>query len=200
MAKGKSLQERIINALLESKLVDEARLKGVLGKEKEKDLIRKLSDSDVISEEDLTVVLSQELDIPPIDVSRVALDPKLMGLISEKIAQRYSVAVISRIGNSLTVAIADPTDVFAIDDVKTITGCNVELAVASYQNITKALRNFYEKEEDVTSIIEEEKEEGEETDVEILGDAEGIDVSDIQKSGAAPIVKMVNLISIEPPL
>jgi type IV pilus assembly protein PilB len=194
MAKEKSLQERIINTLLESKLVDAARLKNVLGKEKEKDLIKKLADSDVISEEDLVVVLSQELDIPPIDMSRVALDPKLMSLISEKMAQRYNVAIVSRIGNSLTVAIADPTDVFAIDDVKTITGCSVELTVASHQNLRKALRGFYEKEEDVTAIIDGEKEEGEETDLEVLGDAEGIDVSDVQKSGAAPIVKMVNLI------
>jgi type IV pilus assembly protein PilB len=196
MFKGKSIQARIVEALLERKLIDESRLKGVLGKEREKDVIRKLADSDVISEDDLVVVLSQELEIPPIDMARMALDPKLMALVPEKIAQRYNLAIISRIGNGLTVAISDPTNVFAIDDVKTITGCSVELVVAGRQNLRKALTDFYAREEeDVTAIIEEEAEgEEEETDVEILSGAQGIDVSDIEKSGAAPIVKMVNLI------
>ena len=199
MVKEKSIQSRIVNALLESKLIDESALKAILGKEKEKDVIRKLADSDAISEEDLLVVMSLELDIPPIDLARVKLDPKLIDLIPEKIAERYNVAIISRIGNGLTVAISDPTDVFALDDIKTITGCDVELVVAGRQNIKKALREFYEKDDDVTTIIEEEKEEGEEgeegEDVEILGVAEALDVSDVtQKSAAAPIVKMVNLI------
>ncbi|MGB2600156.1 MAG: GspE/PulE family protein [Candidatus Omnitrophota bacterium] len=193
MFKGKSIQARIVEALLERKLIDESRLKGVLGKEREKDVIRKLADSDVISEEDLVVVLSQELEIPPIDMARMTLDPKLMGLVPEKVAQRDNFAIISRIGNGLTVVISDPTDVFAIDDVKTITGCSVELVVAGRQNLRKALTDFYAREEeDVTAIIDVE-EEGE-ADLEILRGAEGIDVSDIEKSGAAPIVKMVNLI------
>jgi type IV pilus assembly protein PilB len=198
MAKGRTIQERVINALLESKLVDENQLKGILGKEKEGDIIRKLSESDMIAEEDLLVALCAELDLPLIDMSRLTLDPKVMGLISEKLARRHNVAIISRIGNGLTVAISDPTDVFAVDDIKTITGCDVELVLAGVHNLRNALSRFYEKEEDISTIIEgEEKEEGEETDVEVL-EEEGLDVADVtQQSKAAPIVKMVNLIITE---
>ncbi|MGB3111670.1 MAG: hypothetical protein WBB84_01640, partial [Candidatus Omnitrophota bacterium] len=139
MAKGKTIQERIINALLESGIVDENRLKEILGKEKEADVIRKLAESDLVEEEALLVVLSQELDVPPLDMSKLTLDPKIMGLVPEKIIRRHNIAIISRIGNGLTVVISDPTDVFVIDDVKTITGCEVELVLAGHHNLRNAL-------------------------------------------------------------
>jgi type IV pilus assembly protein PilB len=194
MFKEKTIQNRIIDALIESKLVDKKKLESALGKEKETDLINRLVDSDIVSADDLLVVLSRELDIPPMDISRVSLDPKLMSLLPEKIAKRYNAIVLSRMGNNLTVVVADPTDVFAIDDVKTITGCNIELVISTRDKIQKALRSFYEKEEDITEIIGEEKEE-EGAEVEVLGGEEGMDISDItKKSSTAPIVKMVNLI------
>ncbi len=198
----KTIRDKIIDAILERKLVDGDRLKVILDegrKDRESNVIRKLMDSDMISDRDLLIVLSQELNIPPIDMTRVALDPKMMELLPEKLVRRHNVVPLSRIGDHLTVIVSDPTDVFTIDDIKTVTGCGVELAISTRRSLQEAIQSYYsgEEMEDITSIVEEGEEE-EAGSVEILGKEEGFDISEVTKeSKAAPIVKMVDLIISE---
>lgn len=196
---AKTLREKILTVLRESGLADEKKLEGVLLQAKKKNeavSIKMLSESGIVSEEDLLRVLSRELGIPPIDTSRVVLDPKVMELVPEKIAKRYSVVPLSKIGNDLTLIVADPTDVVAIDDIKTVTGCNVELLLSTRRGLQKALHSFYDTEEkEITDIIEEGEDEG---DVEVIGRGAGLDITEITKeSETAPIVKIVSLIISE---
>jgi len=194
----RSLKDTILKALKKSDLVDKERLEKVvkeLNRKKKANMIQLLTRSGVISDRELLNLLSSATGIPPIDVSRVTLTRDLMDMVSQKIVQRHSVLPLASIGNYLTLVIADPTDVFAIDDVKTVTGCSVELVLAAWHDIDEAIRSFYKAdEEEMTAIISEEGE----SDVEVLGATEAFNVTEVAKeSKAAPIVKMVDLIISE---
>ncbi|MFH1552643.1 MAG: GspE/PulE family protein [Candidatus Omnitrophota bacterium] len=193
-----SIKDRIVKALQEIKLVDKKRLKNVLDETQKKnkgDIINALAESGVITPRDLLTVLSMELDIPPIDISRVAIHEQVMALVPERLARRYSVVPLSKIGKKLTLVVSDPTDIFAIDDIKTVTGCDVQLVLATRRDLQEVLRSFYEQEEDISALIESE--EGE-SDVQIIGKTEGLDATEITKeSKTAPIVKIVNLVISE---
>lgn len=191
----KSLDERILNRLRESNLVDVKRLDKALEELRQGGEARTISvliDSGIVSDRDILTILSLELGIPPLDLSRVNTDVKVMGLIPEKLARRYCVVPLSRIGNELTLAIADPTDIFAIDDIKTVTGCNVELVLTTRKSLEETLRLFYKVEEEEISEI---MSGGKSAELEVVEAGERLDVVEITKeSTAAPIVKMVDLI------
>jgi len=196
----KSIKERILKALKESGLVEPKRLELVLREAQQKsdgNMISVLEESGILPDRELLTVLSAELGIPPIDIARYTLDKNIMGLIPDKLARQHLVIPLSRMGNELTLVVSDPTDVFAIDDVKTVTGCNVGLVLATRKDLRGVIRSFYEKgEEDISSIVDQEEEEA--SDVEILEKSEGLDIVDItEKSKAAPIVKIVDLMVSE---
>lgn len=196
----KSLKDRILKAFLEKGAIDKERLEA-LQKEAQQadggDIIKMLAESDIVSDLEFLEVLSMEMGIPPIDMSRIVLTPKIMNLLPEKLARRHCVAPLSKTGKNLTLIVSDPTDIVAIDDVKMVTGCDVELMLAARKGIEEALRVFYKvEEESMSTIIEEDEKETEE--VEVIGKHEGVDVVEITKeSTTAPIVKMVDLIISE---
>jgi len=138
--------------------------------------------------------LSEQLAIPPIDLSKYKIDPAVAKLIPEKIAERYNLIPISKIANTLTIAMSDPTDVLALDDVKTIaarTAENVDIVISPENDIKDALAKVYgTRVEDMAQII---KDVGDDR-VEVL-EEERLDVSEITaESQKAPIVKIVSLI------
>ena len=195
-----SIREKIISALRESEFVDKKRLEAFIKESRpggEGDIIKRLIDGELIPEDQLLVLLSRELGIPPIDMSRVTLDKEAMGLIPEKVMKRHIFAPISHIGKQLTIAISDPTDVLALDDIRVITKCDVEVVLAKKRDLQNAIKNYYGGgEEDFTAIIERTEEDSA-TDVEVVG-VESFDVQEIaKKSEAAPIVKIVSLIISE---
>lgn len=194
----KSLRDRVLKTIKDRGLVDEKSLDDVIKevkKKKEGDVISKLIENKTISDKDLLIILSGEMGIPPVDITKITLDADVMGVIPEKLSRRYSIIPLSKIGNDITVAVSDPTDIIALDDVKTVTGCNVRLMLATESSLIAALRNFYEgEEEDISSIIKDE--DG--SDVEVVTDTERIDIGEVtEESTAAPIVKMVDLIITE---
>ncbi|MBD3426186.1 MAG: type II secretion system protein GspE [Candidatus Omnitrophica bacterium] len=194
-----TIREKIIDALKESGLIEQKKLDSLIkesGQGGERDIVKKLISGEIIDEDHLLPLLSQALGIPSIDMSRVNLDKESMSLIPEKVMRRHGFIPISRIGKQLTLAVSDPTDILAIDDVKVLTKCDVEIVLASRKDLQEALKSYYgEAEEDFSEIIKEE-EAG--TDVELVGDIDSFDVQEItKKSEAAPIVKIVGLIISE---
>ncbi len=194
------IKDRILKALRDNGLIDEEtrnKLDNELKRKNRSDIIKALSESGAVSDHDLLITLSGELNIPPIDISRVVLDDDTMSLVPEKVARRHSVVPLSKIGKDMTLIVSDPTDVYAIDDVKTVTGCDVELTLATRKELQEVLRAFYEVEEEVDiSTIMDEEAGG--SDVEVVKREEGLDVREItRESTAAPIVKMVDLIISE---
>lgn len=193
------LNSIIIKTLVDRGVLDIEKAKHLFtGKEyQEHEAIKMLIDESVLLEEDLLIVLADELNFPPIDLSRIHFKEELIRLIPERIALRHNIIPIAKVGECLTVVMSDPTDIVALDDVKAGTGCNVDIVLSTRTALKKALKaNYGATEEQFTSIIKMNSEE--ETDWEVVSEGEDADADGIAKeSSAAPIVKIVDLIITE---
>src|SRR5262245_7020233 len=97
----------------------------------------------IISDDVITAVLSRQYGVPSINLDLFHIDPAIINLISQEVALKYTVLPISRVGTTLTLAMADPTNVFAIDDIKFMTELNVEPVIASEASIQTAIGKYY---------------------------------------------------------
>jgi len=96
-----------------------------------------------LSDDEVTAVLSRQYGVPSINLSYFEVDPNVIKLIPMETAIKYQVLPLSRVGSSLTLAMVDPTNVFAMDDIKFMTGFNIEPVVASETAITEAIKKHY---------------------------------------------------------
>src|SRR5437762_2966211 len=96
-----------------------------------------------VKEEDITRVLSQQYGVPAINLTKVEVDDTVVKLIPSEVAQKYLIMPVSRTGATLTIAMVDPTNVFAMDDIKFMTGYNVEPVVASETSLEDAIEKYY---------------------------------------------------------
>src|SRR4029453_3310416 len=97
----------------------------------------------IISDDVITAVLSRQYGVPSINIDLFQIDDEVVNLISQEVALKYSVLPISKVGATLTLAMADPTNVFATDDIKFMTGLNVEPVIASEASIQMAIGKYY---------------------------------------------------------
>jgi type IV pilus assembly protein PilB len=147
-----------------------------------------------VSDEDISKFLAQQYNIPAVNLSDYEIDPEIIALIPKEVAQRHKVIPVQRAGSSLIVAMADPTNLHAIDDIKFLTAYNVEPVVASEAAIQAAIEKYYEKGISYTEALEE-MDLG---DIEVREDDDGdINVLELEKlSEDAPVVRLVNLLLI----
>lgn len=97
----------------------------------------------MISDDVITAVLSRQYGVPSINLDLFAIEPDVIKLISQEVALKYTILPISKVGATLTLAMADPTNVFAMDDIKFMTGLNVEPVIASEASIQMAIGKYY---------------------------------------------------------
>src|SRR5829696_3093126 len=97
----------------------------------------------IISDDVITAVLSRQYGVPSINLELFQIEDETIGLISQEVALKYTVLPISKVGATLTMAMADPTNVFAMDDIKFMTGLNVEPVIASEASIQTAIGKYY---------------------------------------------------------
>ncbi len=150
-----------------------------------------------ISDDEITAVLSRQYGVPSINLKYYEVDANVIKLIPQETAVRYQVVPLSRVGSTLTIAMTDPTNVFAMDDIKFMTGFNVEPVVASESAISEAIQKFYgdtESVEELTKVMKDlAGEDGE--DLELAADEQEMDLAALEKAAEeAPIIKLVNLI------
>jgi type IV pilus assembly protein PilB len=148
-----------------------------------------------ITDDDITGVLSRQYGVPSINLKYYEIDPNVIRLIPQDTATRYQVVPLSRVGSVLTIAMTDPTNVFAMDDVKFMTGFNVEPVVASEAAIADAISRFYgggsSNGEELTNLMRDLVEE----ELELAPDDAELDAQALEKAAEeAPIIKLVNLI------
>ncbi len=149
-----------------------------------------------VSDEDVTTFLSRQYGVPSINLSYFEVDSTVVKLIPEETARRYEVVPLSRVGSSLTIAMVDPTNVFAMDDIKFMTGFNIEPVVASEAAIQDALKKFYGSAED--RIHQLEKEYADDAALELEAEQEEISMDQLEKAAdEAPVVRLVNVILTE---
>ena len=158
-----------------------------------------------IEEADLTQFLAKQYGVHAINLSDFEIDSDIIKLIPKEVAEKHQVIPVNRAGASLIVAIADPSNIFAVDEVKFITGYNIEVVVAAEVSIRDAIEKYYivveaEDQEDALggmdfdSIMDDFAEEDiEVTELEDLGG--GIDLAKAAED--APVVKLCNLILVD---
>src|ERR1700722_10912027 len=150
-----------------------------------------------ITDDDITGVLSRQYGVPSINLKFYEIDPNVIKLIPQDTALRYQVIPLSRVGSVLTIAMTDPTNVFAMDDIKFMTGFNVEPVVASETAISEAIHKFYGDVESVEELDKVMKDlTGEDPDaLELAADEAEMDLAELEKAAEeAPIIKLVNLV------
>ena len=97
----------------------------------------------LVSDDMITAVLSRQYGIPSVNLDLFQIDDTVLRLIPQEVAQKYSVLPLSRVGATLTLAMVDPTNVFAMDDIKFMTGLNVEPVVVAEASIQQAISKYY---------------------------------------------------------
>src|SRR6202050_1026778 len=149
-----------------------------------------------ISDDDITEVLSREYGVQSINLRYYEVDPTVIKLIPQDTAVRYQLVPLSRVGSTLTIAMTDPTNVFAMDDIKFMTGFNVEPVVASETAISEAINKFYGAAESVEELDKVMKDlAGEDAALELAAEESELDLASLEKAAEeAPIIKLVNLI------
>ena len=195
-----TLKKRLTDILIEGNYINKEQLKKALdiqGKTNQ-GLTTILVREGFISEREILGVLSKHLYIPFFDLSRYKIDLKIASLVPEKIAKQYNVLPIALLGSVLTVAMSDPLNIFAIDDLKTITGYEVDSVIASEAEITKVLKHMYNLQDSAQEMQDIVSEHSKEDAVEVVKEDQLVNIGDALKdSEKPPIVKIVDLMISE---
>ncbi|MEE9180728.1 MAG: type IV-A pilus assembly ATPase PilB [Vicinamibacteria bacterium] len=149
-----------------------------------------------VKDEEIAGLLSRQYGVPAINLARFEIDPTVIKLVPAETAQKYQILPLSRAGANLTIAMVDPTNVFAMDDIKFMTGYNVEPVVASETAIMDSIDKYYGSAHSLQlKEVMSELEETDAGDVEVLEEASDIDLEELERSSEeAPVVKLCNLI------
>lgn len=195
---AKSLKDRLIQALVDNKLVtqkDLERAKNLQAKDGGS-LGRILIKEGIVSEKDMMSVMSKELNMPAINLSKYKSDKDCVKLIPEAMARQHRVIAICRFSNTLIVAMADPLNIFVIDDLKVFTKFNVEPVLSTETDILDAIDRLYDSDD---SLMSDAIKNTEGPNLEVIDMAkEEFDIGEAAlEGGTPPIVKMVNLIILE---
>ena len=193
------MSQRLGDLLVKEKVITPEQLEQAtkLQKETHVRLASALVKLGFLSDEDVTNFLSRQYGVPAINLSYFEIDPVVVKLIPFETARRYQILPLSRVGASLTIAMVDPTNVFAMDDIKFMTGFNIEPVVASESSIVEGIDKAYgtSKEEELESVMQSINESGDAGDIEVQGEQEEVTLKELEKAAdEAPIVKLVNLV------
>ncbi len=182
------LKMRLGDILVQNGVITEAQLMQALALQKDsgQKLGAVLITQDWITEEQLFEVLEQQYDIPYLDINTIYIDPKVPKLISESLARKHSLIPIALEKNVLKVAMSDPLDIIALDDIRIITGLEIQQVISSSLDIAKAINRFYDTSETAAKAVEDYKSQA--GVLEEINEEEDADVTN------APMVRLVNSI------
>jgi type IV pilus assembly protein PilB len=151
-----------------------------------------------VKEEEITGLLSKQYGVAAINLRDATVDEQIVKLIPSEVAQKYLILPLRRTGATLTIAMVDPTNVFAMDDIKFMTGYNVEPVVASELAIKEAIDKYYgsSHELELKKVMDEMAEtDVPAADLELMEEEEELDLARLEAATEdAPVVKLVNLI------
>lgn len=189
------LRERLSEILIKNKFLTQDDITLALRVQKEeggklKDILVRLH---LIDEKNLVLALSQGLGLPTINLSRFSIDTRVITLIPKNVAKQYLIIPISKIGNTLTLAMVDPLNIFAIDDVKTLTKYEINPIIAQQKEVLDAIERYYES--PATQQIEEIIKDISEEKIELITE-EKMEVKDVSELAKliqeAPVIRLTN--------
>ena len=197
------LKQRLSDLLIKNNLITEEQLKTAIDTQRQKggQLSGIFVELGFITEKDLVRILSQEFKMPPINLSRINIDPKVVQIIPVQIARFYQTLPISLLKNQLTLVLADPLNVLALDEIKTITGYEINPVLATEAEIIQAIDKCYSEssEEGMGQILDDiNKSEVEIVEGKHPGDQEQESTSELLKLvDEAPVIKITNKLLLD---
>ncbi|HKE20515.1 MAG TPA: type IV-A pilus assembly ATPase PilB [Kofleriaceae bacterium] len=142
-----------------------------------------------VNDNDLTQFLARQYSLPSINLNDFEIDPEVLKLVTKDVAMKHMVVPINRAGATLIVAMSDPSNIFAIDELKFLTQYNIEPVVAAESAIEEAIQRYYDRGPDLGTMLEEFDEH---VDFE-AGEDGDLNVVDLEnQAGEAPVVKLCN--------
>lgn len=192
---AKMEKKKLGEILVEKGAITSAQLTQVLAEQKRtgERLGRILVNLGFITERELIKFLGAQMDIPPINLDNYLIDPQIIDLVPQSLARRYILIPVFKSEDTLTLAMADPLNVFAIDDLHVRTKCRITPAVASETDILRAIDQYYGISESMEEVIKEASEEKFK-----LEEVEEVDLDKIEAlAEEMPIIKLVNLIIMQ---
>ena len=149
-----------------------------------------------LPEQPLLQFLSKQYGVQAIDLSKAEIDSSVIKLIPTEVVQKYNVIPIRRVGSVITIAMMDPSNIFAIDDIKFMTGYDVDVVVASESAIVAAMAKYYDTSAMNLQQVLKSMDVGEESvDIVEADTEEKVDLRELKEAvEEAPVVKLVNLI------
>ncbi|MFY9823031.1 MAG: type IV-A pilus assembly ATPase PilB [Thermoanaerobaculia bacterium] len=191
--------DKLGELLMRTGKINQTQLNEALGLQKEQGgrLGTNLVKLGYLTEKELVDSLAQHFRVPAVDLSGMEVDEAVIKIIPADIARKYTILPVSKSGATVTVAMIDPTNVFAMDDVKFMTGYKVEPVVASETAIRVSIDRYYGSTHaiELKKVMSDLSEEGSASDLEVLEDEEDLDLAALEEeSEQAPVVKLVNLV------
>jgi type IV pilus assembly protein PilB len=200
----KTFGERIADALVEDGLLSTQQVAELLEQQKKEGtrLLKLLTDKSYISETDMVVSMGRVLGVSPVNLSRIGIPNDVASLLPKEVATNHKVIPVSRLDNRLYLAMADPLNVIALDDVKRITKLEITPLIASEKSIVDKLNNLDTQRGSMEEIIEQQKREeleAEAANIEQVQEiSEDLDEAALAEStNEAPVIKLANLILVQ---
>jgi len=196
----KSFGERIADVLIEDGLLLPSQLEEATEIQKKQGgrLLKILTDRMYVTEQDMVISMGRCLDTPPINLSKVRVPEEVMDLVPKEMARTYKLAPVCRLGNKLFVAMADPLNVLALDDLRQRTKLEIVPMITTERSVMEALSGVHSATANMDQMIKEAASGQEETEVVTTNKREEIDLDHLaQESEDAPVIKIVNLILVQ---
>ncbi len=201
----KSFGERIADALVEDGLLTTKQVEELLEQQKREGtrFIKLVTEKSYVSEQDLTVSMGRVLNVPPINLARISIPPEVADLLPREIAHNHRVLPVARLENKLFIAMADPLNVLAVDDVKRITKLEVCTMIASEKAIADKMNSLdAAKGGSMEDIIQDAAKKGlEDESGEIETVKESVEEVNLDQLAAsseeAPVIKLANIIVMQ---
>jgi type IV pilus assembly protein PilB len=148
----------------------------------------------LVKEPDLVSFLSRQYGVPTISLAEYEIDPAVIKIIPAEVVQKYNLVPVNRAGSTLIVAVSDPSNLFAIEDIKFMTSYNVEMVVTAESDIKGAIDKYYDQSASLADVMDNLDME----DLELVDTDDEVDLSSLEKATEdAPVVKLVNLILMD---
>ncbi len=201
----KTFGERIADALVEDGLLTSKQVEELLDQQKREGtrFIKLVTEKAFVSEQDLTVSMGRVLNVPPINLARISIPAEIADMLPREISQNHRIVPVSRLENRLFIAMSDPLNVLAVDDVKRITKLEVSTMIASEKAITDKLNSFdAAKGGSMEDIIQDAAKKGLDEDggdIEAIKETvEEVNLDQLAASSEeAPVIKLANIIVMQ---
>ncbi len=198
---AKSFGERIADALVEDGLLSRAQVDELLEQQKKEGirLLKLLIDKSYVNDSDMVVCMGRVLNSTPVNVSNISVSTDLMDLIPKDIMTNYRILPVSRLGRKLFLAMVDPLNVLALDDVKRITNLEIVPMISSEKALLDKIQNLDTTKGSMDDIIKEAELEADAEELELSSvGAEDYDEDEVAAAGGeAPVIKLANLMIVQ---